>query len=69
MYHTGDGVTTIFPVHIRERPPWMRPGDHAQMLKGLRKAGLPEISNRDRDGRRIANAQLKILSPLDLLVR
>jgi adenylate cyclase len=31
-----------FEMYIRTRPPWMRPEDHAHMLEGLRKAGLPE---------------------------
>ena len=28
-----------FDMFVRERPPWMRPEDHAHMLEGLRKAG------------------------------
>jgi tetratricopeptide (TPR) repeat protein len=28
-----------FDMHVRARPPWFRPEDHAQMLEGLRKAG------------------------------
>jgi adenylate cyclase len=31
-----------FDTYARERVPWMRPEDHAHMLEGLRKAGLPE---------------------------
>jgi len=31
-----------FEMYIRTRPPWIRPEDHAHMLEGLRKAGLPE---------------------------
>jgi adenylate cyclase len=31
-----------FDMYLRRRPPWIRPGDHAHMLEGLRKAGLPE---------------------------
>jgi adenylate cyclase len=31
-----------FDMYIRTRPPWMRPEDHAHMLQGLRKAGLPD---------------------------
>jgi adenylate cyclase len=27
---------------VRHRPPWHRPEDHAHMLEGLRKAGMPE---------------------------
>jgi adenylate cyclase len=26
-------------MYVRERPPWMRPKDHAHMIEGLRKAG------------------------------
>jgi adenylate cyclase len=33
---------TNFHLHVRTRPPWFRPDDHALMLEGLRKAGLPE---------------------------
>ena len=32
-----------FDMYLRRRPPWIRPGDHAHMLEGLRKAGLPEV--------------------------
>jgi adenylate cyclase len=31
-----------FDMYVRGRVPWMRPEDHAHMLEGLRKAGLPE---------------------------
>ena len=31
-----------FDMYIHQRVPWMRPEDHAHMLEGLRKAGLPE---------------------------
>ena len=31
-----------FYFHVRTRPPWIRPEDHALMLEGLRKAGLRE---------------------------
>jgi adenylate cyclase len=31
-----------FDMHVRNRVPWMRPEDHAHMLEGLRKAGMPE---------------------------
>jgi adenylate cyclase len=31
-----------FDMYIRTRPPWMRPEDHAHMLEGLRKAGVPD---------------------------
>jgi len=31
-----------FDMYVRTRPPWMRPEDHAQMLEGLRKGGLPD---------------------------
>jgi adenylate cyclase len=31
-----------FDRYVRERSPWMRPEDHAHMLEGLRKAGMPE---------------------------
>ena len=31
-----------FDMHVRDRVPWMRPADHAHMLEGLRKAGMPE---------------------------
>lgn len=30
---------TTFEMYVRNRPPWMRPEDHAHMLEGLRKAG------------------------------
>jgi adenylate cyclase len=29
----------VFEMYVRQRPPWMRPEDHAHMLEGLRKAG------------------------------
>jgi len=31
-----------FETNVRNRVPWMRPEDHAHMLDGLRKAGMPE---------------------------
>jgi adenylate cyclase len=31
-----------FNFHVRTRPPWIRPEDHALMLEGLRKAGFPD---------------------------
>ena len=31
-----------FEMYVRGRPPWMRREDHAHILEGLRKAGLPE---------------------------
>jgi adenylate cyclase len=31
-----------FDLYVRQRAPWMRPEDHAYLLEGLRKAGLPE---------------------------
>jgi adenylate cyclase len=31
-----------FEMYVRGRPPWMRAEDHAHILEGLRKAGLPE---------------------------
>jgi adenylate cyclase len=31
-----------FNMYLRRRPPWIRPDDHAHMLEGLRKAGLPK---------------------------
>ena len=31
-----------FDTYVRNRVPWMRPEDHAHMLEGLRKAGMPE---------------------------
>jgi adenylate cyclase len=30
-----------FDTYVRRRVPWMRPEDHAHMLEGLRKAGMP----------------------------
>src|SRR5271165_4712451 len=35
-------VPGSFDMYVRERVPWMRPEDHAHMLEGLRKAGMPE---------------------------
>ena len=32
----------VFDMYVRQRPPWMRPEDHAHMLDGLRKAGWRE---------------------------
>jgi adenylate cyclase len=32
----------VFDMYVRQRPPWMRPEDHAHMLEGLRKAGWRE---------------------------
>jgi hypothetical protein len=29
-------------LYVRGRVPWVRPEDHAHMLNGLRKAGMPE---------------------------
>jgi adenylate cyclase len=31
-----------FDLYVHGRVPWMRPEDHAHMLDGLRKAGMPE---------------------------
>jgi adenylate cyclase len=31
-----------FDMYVRRRVPWQRPEDHAHMLEGLRKAGMPE---------------------------
>jgi adenylate cyclase len=31
-----------FDMYVRKRAPWFRPEDHAHLLDGLRKAGLPE---------------------------
>jgi adenylate cyclase len=31
-----------FDMYVRKRVPWFRPEDHAHLLEGLRKAGLPE---------------------------
>ena len=31
-----------FDIYVRNRVPWTRPEDHAHMLEGLRKAGMPE---------------------------
>jgi hypothetical protein len=28
-----------FDLHVRQRPPWLRPEDHEHMLDGLRNAG------------------------------
>jgi adenylate cyclase len=33
---------TAFYMYVRNRPPWMRPEDHAVIVEGLRKAGMPE---------------------------
>ena len=35
-----------FEMFVRHRVPWMRPEDHAHMLEGLRKAGMPEVDAR-----------------------
>ena len=35
-------VPGSFDMYVRKRVPWMRPEDHAHMLEGLRKAGMPE---------------------------
>jgi adenylate cyclase len=35
-------VPGAFERNVRDRPPWMRPEDHAHMLEGLRKAGWRE---------------------------
>ena len=32
----------IFDMFVRRGVPWIRPEDHAHMVEGLRKAGLPE---------------------------
>ena len=32
----------VFDMYVRQRPPWMRPENHAHMLDGLRKAGWRE---------------------------
>jgi adenylate cyclase len=32
----------VFDIYIRRRVPWHRPEDHAHMIEGLRKAGMPE---------------------------
>jgi len=40
---TGPGAFEMF---VRHRVPWMRPEDHAHMLEGLRKAGMPEVEQR-----------------------
>jgi adenylate cyclase len=41
-----DKATAVSPaafiMSIRNRVPWMRPEDHAHMIEGLRKAGMPE---------------------------
>ena len=31
-----------FDMYVRGRLPWFRPEDHAHMVEGLRKAGMPE---------------------------
>jgi adenylate cyclase len=31
-----------FEMYVRRRVPWHRPEDHAHMVEGLRKAGMPE---------------------------
>ncbi len=31
-----------FDMYVSGRPPWIRPEDHAHMLEGLRKSGLPQ---------------------------
>jgi adenylate cyclase len=31
-----------FDMYVRHRAPWMRPEDHAHMVEGLRKSGMPE---------------------------
>jgi len=38
----GPNSRTSFDRFVRDRVPWMRPEDHADMLEGLRKAGWPE---------------------------
>jgi adenylate cyclase len=35
-----------FDMFVRHCVPWMRPEDHAHMLDGLRKAGMPEVEPR-----------------------
>jgi len=41
-----DKAMTMAPAafyeYVRVRPPWMRPEDHAVIVEGLRKAGMPE---------------------------
>ena len=32
----------VFEMYVSQRAPWFRPEDHAHMLEGLRKAGMPE---------------------------
>jgi hypothetical protein len=32
----------LFDMYVRKRVPWHRPEDHAHMLEGLHKAGMPE---------------------------
>jgi hypothetical protein len=32
----------IFDMYVRKRVPWFRPEDHAHLIEGLRKAGMPE---------------------------
>jgi adenylate cyclase len=32
----------VFEMYVRQRAPWFRPEDHAHMLEGLHKAGMPE---------------------------
>ena len=32
----------MFDMYVRNRPPWLRPEDHAHILDGLRKAGWAE---------------------------
>jgi adenylate cyclase len=41
-----------FEMFVRHRVPWMRPEDHAHMLEGLRKAGMPEPEPRAPSRRR-----------------
>lgn len=31
-----------FDMYVRQRVPWHRPEDHAHMLEGLHKAGMPD---------------------------
>jgi tetratricopeptide (TPR) repeat protein len=35
-----------FEMFVRQGVPWLRPEDHAHMLEGLRKAGMPEVERR-----------------------
>jgi adenylate cyclase len=41
-----------FDLYVRQRVPWMRPEDHAHMIEGLRKAGMPAVEPRAPQRRR-----------------